>query len=307
MKKALIARLGLFVVCTALGSEATRARKSGPSLLLVCGATEVRAFDASRKGSSAVWRWSVLGAEGLPDGWAQRYFLTIDECKPVRNGRYVLITSSGGAVALFERVSGRIVFYAKAANAHSAEMLPHNRLVVALSRNALGDRLQVYDLAHADTVLSEQPLVGGHGVVWDKRRKRLFALGSDELVSYLIDDNGSKTPQLRVDARWSLPGEKDGHDLIAEPNTANLIVTTKDNVWRFDPDRRMFGMFVPLQGQTMIKSVSINPASGRIALVKPDEQWWAFQVHLLAPDGSISLPDLRTYKARWVEAERARR
>src|SRR5438876_11945970 len=112
--------------------------------ILVCGGDEVFGMEASSAGAPRrLWGWKAKECADLPE-LVQKQFGSTDECKPVAGGR-VLVTSSGGGVALFERGSGRATFWASVVNAHSAEILPAHRIVVASSTGEGGNRLVLFD------------------------------------------------------------------------------------------------------------------------------------------------------------------
>src|SRR5688572_23941843 len=103
-----------------------------PSDLIVCGADEVFILDLQGSAPEKVWSWRAADRPELPEPFRKKFGST-DECKPVDGGRKILIASSGGAVALVERSSGKVLFYAAVPNAHSVELLPGNRAVAASS------------------------------------------------------------------------------------------------------------------------------------------------------------------------------
>jgi len=226
----------------------------------------------------------------IPDPIRQR-FRSTDECKPVDGGRRILITSSGGGVALVERETGKAVFWASVRNAHSAEILPGNRVVVAGSYGEDGNRLVLFDLAVPEKPLWSGELYGAHGAVWDGQ---LWALGEKELRLYDREVDG-----LALRRQWELP-DPGGHDLRAVPGTCRLVVTTGKRVWLFDRERQAFEPHPDLGDLAGVKGVDIHPATGQVAYVKAEESWWAYRVLFLDPGGELPLPGRRLYKARWM-------
>jgi len=189
--------------------------------LICCGAEEVVIFPLVEKGlGKPVWRWRAVDSSLSEE--AVRWFRSTDDCKPHRDT--IIITSSNGGVALIERESKRCLFLAYAKNAHSACLLPENRLAVASSFG--GDQLLIYSLKDAtlksDEAKAEKvtpaepilsiPLVGAHGAVWDNSSEVLWALGSDVLLKLKIEpaDRGIKLVTKRS---WKLPSPG-GHDLF---------------------------------------------------------------------------------------------
>ena len=111
-----------------------------------------------------VWRWRADEASGLPETIRPRFAWT-DDCKPVDGGQTILVTSSGGAVALVSRPTGHATFWGSVGNAHSAECLPGQRLVVASSTHPEGNRLVLFDRHQPGVERFTTPLFGAHGVV----------------------------------------------------------------------------------------------------------------------------------------------
>jgi hypothetical protein len=87
-----------------------------------------------------------------------------------------------------ERPSGKVVWFAQVPNAHSLELLPRGRIVVASSVHDKGNRLVLFDLAHSDKLIWDTPLVSAHGVVWDEGRQLLWALGLKELQTEVLQN-----------------------------------------------------------------------------------------------------------------------
>lgn len=273
--------LALLAACAPLREE-----------LLVCGGDEVYVVDLAGRTS---WSWKAVERPELPAELRPK-FGTTDECKPA--GDRVLITSSGGAVALVERATGRALFWAPAVNAHSAELLPRRRVAVASSYGKGGDRLLLFDLEVPGKVLWEQDLLGAHGAVWDPERQILWALGERELRAYRLTDWETATPSLRAEHGYLLP-DVGGHDLRAIPGSPGLLVTTNPSVWRFDRDRRVFEAAPGFPERDHVKAVDVHPATGRTAWVRAETSWWAPRVRFLDPPGELALPGRRIYKARW--------
>ena len=91
----------------------------------------------------------------------------IDECKVVNEGndQLVLLASSGGSALILSRKTKKCLFTAAdAPGAHSIELLPNNRVVVALSGDVGG--FQVYDRNASNKVIFKEDQKGGHGVIW---------------------------------------------------------------------------------------------------------------------------------------------
>ena len=89
-----------------------------------CGDDQVRELRLAPDGPVEVWRWTARDAQDLPADYRTRLMAHIDECKPVDDGRAILVTASTGGAVLIDRASGRVTFRARVPMAHSADLLP---------------------------------------------------------------------------------------------------------------------------------------------------------------------------------------
>ena len=116
------------------------------------------------------WEWTAADS-GLSAA-EQAWFDLPDEAKPVYNCTCVLVTASGGGVALIRIADKKAMFYAKpGGNPHSAEVLPDGNVVVASST---GNLLSVYvyneDASYVSKPAFTMPVYSAHNVVWDRTR-----------------------------------------------------------------------------------------------------------------------------------------
>lgn len=290
----------LFLVLLA----SANATEPAPSPLILCGMSEVFLIDATaaEKGTfKKLWSWRAKDRQDLPEAQRGR-FGTTDDCKPVDGGTKLLISSSSSGCALVEYPSGNVLWHGHVQSAHSLELLPRERVIVAGSTGGSGNRLVVFDLAQSDKPIYETPLPSGHGVVWDESRKCLWALGLKELRRYELKDWESDKPSLAMQASHTLPDE-DGHDLLAVPNSADLIVSTHGHVYLFDRDKLAFRLHPDLGDKALVKSVSILPATGRTVFIQASEKaWWSGMIGFHSPAGEIKPTNEKLYKARWMPA-----
>jgi len=272
------------------------ARKS-PELILTCGWDEVSMTDISKEVPQKVWSWKSEGSEGLPS-FMRNKFLTTDDCKALDNGKKILVTSSGGGVALIEQSSGNTLFYAAVPNAHSAELLPDGLIVAAASFSSAGNRLILYNSEKSNERVFSDSLYGAHGVQWDKKRKVLWALGTEELRSYSLIKE--ETSQLELNISYVLP-ESDGHDLQFLDNKDELCISTATGVWIFSIETGKFTKHPMIGDELKVKSVSYNHLTKQIAYVKAgEESWWAYYIRFADSKRVVYLPGEKIYKARWV-------
>ncbi|MEM0925714.1 MAG: DUF6528 family protein [Planctomycetota bacterium] len=287
----------IILVCFASGTQAFSQER-----IIACGADEVFILEITQKTTTPpklIWTWKAADSPEIPSE-GRSSFASTDECKPV--GESILITSSSGGVALIRRNDKRCEFYTQARNAHSACLLPEDRLAVASSFG--GDELLIYALVQPGAAPTEPiariPLLGAHGVVWDEALDRLWALGEDELL--LVNINvGSNDSALGIDKRIRLP-TPGGHDLSRSRDATVLYVTTNKHVYRFHTKD---GRFVPdpvLADEPKVKSVSEHPRTGEIVYHQgTPENWWSDRIRFIGDRKEIHLPGRRLYKVRWDE------
>ena len=270
--------------------------------LLVCGMEEVFEIDPDAAPSGPLrklWSWRARDQKEISPDLAKR-FRTTDDCKPVNNGQQILISSSGGGCALVDYPSGNVRWASLVPNAHSIELLPRGRIIVAGSIHKDGNRLALFDSTPpSKDPLWSTPLPSGHGVVWDEERKSLWALGMSELRRYRLESWESATPSLQLEATHKTPDDN-GHDLQPVPDSPDLVVTTGKSVFLFDRDRGEFRPHPSLRDRPHVKSVTIHPATGRTIFVQAsDAHWWTDSLQTLDPAGTTPLTGEKIYKARW--------
>lgn len=279
--------------CSQLGPR-EKPKPSRPELIL-CGWDEVFILSLAmgpQVTGEKIWSWKAADCAEIPEAM-KKSFRTTDDCKPVDGGRKILISSSGGAVALVDRATRRAEFWAAVVNAHSIERLPGDRIAAAASTGKAegANRIVVFDAASGRELASDE-LHSAHGVVWDARREVLWALGKDQLRAYSLD--------LKRQFQIELP-DSDGHELAAIPGTSKLFISTGKQCWHFDRDSRQLLPHDVLGEAGNIKSFNVHPATGQVAYVQAEgENWWAEHVHFLRPAGVLRLPGQRLYKVRWA-------
>lgn len=289
---------GLALALTLFATSASAIPSPAQHEVVVCGWDEVFILRIDGERRERIWSWRAKGRSDIPEE-LHRLFGTTDECKPFDGGSKILITSSGGAAALVDRDSDRVLFYGRAANAHSADLLPRGRIAVAAShaRAGGGDRLILFDAAKPDQELWSGELPWGHGVVWDERRRLLWALADEDIRVFELQDWETAAPKLRRVALIPLP-EAGGHDFTVV-NDSLIAVSTAKRCWLFDRDKRTFAPHPELAAKASVKSISHHPA-GRVMYVQAEgENWWAERIHFLRPPGVMHIPGEHFYKARW--------
>jgi Family of unknown function (DUF6528) len=271
--------------------------------LIICGWDELFILDLDHTRANIhtkIWSWRAKGRPDLPETF-RGLFDSIDECKPFDHGSKILITSSGGAVALIDRNQDEVLFYAKAANAHSADLLPNGRVAVATSDapEGRGDRLIIFDLHNPDRELLSYDLPSGHGVVWDENRQQLWGLSNNDIRVYKLQDWDSPAPKLLKVSSVPLPDDG-GHDLYPVGKTPFLSATTNNHCWYFNRDTHEFASHPALEKLAGVKSICQHPITHQLAYVQAEgENWWAENIHFADPDGKLHMAGEFLYKARW--------
>jgi hypothetical protein len=266
--------------------------------IVACGGKQVVIFDSEQadgENPQIKWSWSVTEATNLPPQY-QKLLVPLDECKPVRTNTQLLLASSGGGAVLLDRQTRMPLFYAQVPMAHSAELLPGDRIVVALSTHAQGNCLEVYSAAQPETVLCKEPLPSGHGVIWSAKHQRLYALGLTELRAYSLQDWKSSKPSLRREQTWKIPGTS-GHDL-SRMSADELLITCHEGVSVFHIPRETFAPFAPLADAQNIKSVNFDPQTRHLVYTKAEISWWTHHVYGQNPARTFTFPGINLYKAR---------
>jgi hypothetical protein len=257
-------------------------------------------IDAARKDPAArLWSWSAADSPEIrPED--RELFCGYDECKPVMGGSAVLACSSWsvGGVALVRREDKRCLFYAAGTNAHSAELIEGDILAAAFS-NMTGT-VRLYDLRKPQAGPAEadwsMPFASGHGVLWDRRQKVLYALGLGELAMLRVTRRAAGI-EGKVLMRYALPSAH-GHEL-SPWDERHLVVAVNKGVYHFD---MAAGTFAPMDGigdAVEVKSVSRNVVTGQVMYTKG--QLPSANTDRIQFIGGEDLP-LATkllYKARW--------
>jgi len=249
-----------------------------------------------------VWQWQPKMSNEIPRLFSEKYLQTLDECKPINNGNDFLIASSKGAVALVSRLTNKVSFYAEAPNAHSIELLPHNKVAVALSTADNGNAIRIYDLSQSDKILCSDYSYSAHGVIWDNNKQVLYTLNYDELSIYKIEHLSTDKPSLKKLETYKIP-DRSGHDLQWMPGKKQLIFTTEFGVFTFDIAAKIFAPFKDLEAQKDVKSISFQANSNRLMYIQSEERWWSFHINFLQPKQQLAIPSIRLYKARWINTK----
>ncbi len=248
------------------------------------------------------WEWDSKTAPELNDA-QRRSFGAISECKPAFGTDCVLIAASGGGVALVRVADKKVLFYGFAGgNTHSAALFPDGNVVAAsstggyLSLFATPENMLTDGFQDASPLVKKIPLKDAHGVVWDAKRKTLWALGGYEIVGY--EYVGTKeNPDLKEIYRAELQGAAiGGHDLYPAPGY-DALTTTGKGVSVFDPTTREF---TEVSKMRSVKSLSVSP-EGLTLMQRAVVEWWSETIIFGdAQDSAVgTYSGAKFYKARW--------
>lgn len=289
------------LLITPIGLFAQRNKILQKDYLVACGESKVIIIDPAKSTEAEpfiVWQWSVAEATDLPAAY-HKLMVPLDECKPVMQNKKLLLTSSGGATILLDIDSKNVTFYGRTPMAHSADILPQNRIAVANSTHPEGNSLEIYDINTPEKVLFKDSLYSGHGVVWNEKKDLLYVLGHSVLKAYALSDWKSLTPKLKLVKQWALP-EAGGHDLyMIDPD--NFIVSTHHNVFKFNTKKETFDVFGPLSGKHNIKSVNYDAKRNKLVYTVAEESWWTQHIYSTQPDARLHIPNIKLYKVRMAE------
>ncbi|MFG1999740.1 DUF6528 family protein [Spirillospora sp. NPDC048911] len=281
------------------------------------GAHRIWVMDAGRRDwtpgadpRAVRWSWAPTEEAGFGDvlaGWG-----AVSDVRVRTAGRrtYVLAGDSWGYVGAVEYPSGKRLWAVNAgrpSNVHAAELLPDGNVAAAAST---GGWVRVYAASQgpAAAAYTEFKLKGGHGVLWDPRRRSLWAIGDDDLVELKVGGTAS-APTLTEARRVALPTQG-GHDLApVYADRGRLWVTTNFGVYQFHKRSGTFETdyrYAPSVNLPIIKSVGDNPVTRQVLLTRPKvgcaTTWCTDTVELFGRtswNATRTLTGAQFYKARW--------
>lgn len=249
-----------------------------------------------------IWSWDPYTA-CVPSA-QQNWFVNPSEVKPVFNRRYILMTASGGAVALIRISDHKLMFYANCGqNPHSAEILPDGNIVTAESKSGEINTFVVDTVKVLGTKANTIKIGNAHNVVWDRKNSYLYATGtisSGVTALFRFKYNGDRTsPKLTNQTRiYTFDKESGGHDLFPVYGENNkLWLTAASAVYKFDvsTDTPTCEKVYDIPD---IKSICNGPDG--ILMLKPTEEWWAEGLINEKGEGLFKMGGAKIYKGRWM-------
>ena len=238
------------------------ARSSFVTELVFCGDNMVYMIDAGLADETTykdavTWSWDATEAASVL-GLDKSRCNHLDDCKPVDNGKKLLCTSSYSWCVLLDIATKEVLFHTTATpNAHSAELLPGNRIVVACSEGsgASNNSVQLYDISQPNRILHQSTLGSAHGVVWNETTQRLYAIGGQSLQIYKLKDWETAAPSLELEKTVQTP-QGGLHDMSYVNSNTLCIAGQKAYLYDIGADR--FTEMKLFSNSTSIKSHNYN-------------------------------------------------
>lgn len=298
----LLCALSVWIIACSSKKAVSVPDNSAPSVdykntnLIITDQSQNRIAKVDLKTQTIVWEWKA--ATGIP-AKDVAWFSNISEGKLVYSGKYMLITASGGGVALVRISDKATVFYCYVGgNTHSAELLPDGNIVTASSTGKLLTLINVKLSGFPDNVYKKTLVVDdAHNVVWDKQRQVLWSANKDKLVAYTYNFNCS-APDLTVKESINLPASG-CHDLFPVYAEDALWLSTSSKAWKVDLKTRNIKESSALP---RIKSVDSGPEGYPVITLQgidTDKQWYNDKVQDLNGKTIFQMAGLKMYKARW--------
>ncbi|MFC5753699.1 DUF6528 family protein [Actinomadura rugatobispora] len=277
------------------------------------GGHRIVVLDAAKKTwttASAKWKWTPTASNGFADV-AHAWSLPSDvRVRKAKGKTYVLSADSKGFLGAVEYPSGKRLWATDAgapSNPHATELLPNGNVAAAAST---GGWIRVYAASQgrAASAYTQFALKGGHGVLWDPRRKVLWAIGDDHLVSLKVGGTAGK-PTLKEVSRSALPSQG-GHDLApVYGDRDRLWITTNYGVYQYVKSTKRYT--ASYRGSAdidlpIVKAVGDNPSTRQVVLTRPREgcatTWCTDTAEFFgsaSQKATRTLPGAQFYKVRW--------
>ena len=219
------------------------------------------------------------------------------DVRPMGKGK-LLVICSGGLFARIDMKTRRADYFGRCAssNPHSVAELPDGCVACATSDGGqivlIDPRQSPFDPARQPQK-NAYPLEQAHGVLWDTKQKRLWALGATMIVQLKYQLG---TMELKEMGRWDFIADgcgKFGHDLIFAED-GKLVFTTHETVSTFDVKTHKFKV---LDKTPYVKAISFAKR-GELRTI-PREKWWTDT--LLVDGREVVRTGCKFYKARWLK------
>jgi WD40 repeat protein len=292
----------------AQASLKSTSKGTNPSLAF-CGDQYIYMIDAnkaseSRYQNAVVESWNAAtfaDTIGLPENLCKY----ITECKPVNDGKDLLITSYNGWAIMLNVETGNVPFHTVMSfGAHSADLLPDNRVAVACANP--GNSIQIYDLNNNDHIVSNVKLSGAQGVCWNDDLQRLFAINQNSLNSYRLVDWNTNHPSLELVSSIATPNENMKDLSIV---SSNKLCVAGSGLFIYDISENTFTEMTQFSSSKVINSANFNETTGEAwytdATAPEGKAIWStrslshsYNVNGSADSSKIGISDLDVYAVR---------
>ncbi len=209
--------------------------------------------------NAILWEWDAKTIASAV-GKNPSDMIRLDDCKLVDNNTKVLLTASKGYAALIDKETKELFWYSTSSrNAHSAELLPNNRVAVACSD--AGDCIQIFDIKASDVIKFSTPLASAHGVVWNEHNQRLYAIGGTSLNVYTLTNWETNNPSLTLEKSINTSSYVTGlHDMMLVDE--NTLIVAGHKAALYNITQNSFTQLSHFNSSTALKSVNYNPYTG---------------------------------------------
>jgi hypothetical protein len=279
-----------------------KAAAATPQEIIICDQKNARVIMVDVANNNTItWEWKPTASYAMIRSGAQGWFSNLSEAKLVYGGRHMLVTASGGGVALINISSKKAIWYDYAGgNTHSAELLPNGNVVTASST---GGYLLIFTV---DTYINDDSQQGGkvlfedvHNVVWDHQRQLLYAAGKDKLKVFSYN-NSCYSPALTLKKTYTMP-QGNAHDLFPVHGSAtDLWLTNSGHIYKFNVTT---GAFTLVKTLSAVKAVTSGPAGYPTILAVANgvggETWRTDRILDIDGNTVYRNTSLGLYKARW--------
>lgn len=245
---------------------------------------------------SIIWQWKADNS--LKSSDHTKWFNAPSDAKPVLGGNYLLISASGGGVALIRVRDGKTLFYTYVGgNTHSSEILPDGNIVCASSTGNFLTIVRTDTILFPDTVLKKQIRIPfAHNVVWDNERQVLYTASTNKLYTLKYNFN-CNNPKLEITDSIIIP-ENEAHDLFPVLDEDALWLTTSESIFKFNVLSEKF-LELNIDNDCNIKSVSSGQGKMPVIIIRPKESWWTDEVLDINNNSIFIKEGFKIYKARW--------
>ena len=280
--------------------------------VVVCGDNMIYILDAelaitSGYRNAILWEWDAKKYAAIV-GQTENNMIRLDDAKPVDDNKKILATSSKGYAVLIDKETGDVLWHSNSSkNAHSADLLPNNRVAVACSEG--GDMVQIFDIAKPNVVKFSTPLEHAHGVVWNPKTERLYAVGNSTFNIYKLTDWDTASPKLTLDKSIHTGTWVTGlHDLTLVDENTLLLAGNRAALYNIAQDT--FTSIAIFDNSKTLKSVNFNSNSGECwftdptQIEVPDLTWASHTIRYTSnmlesyETRNFKIDDLNIYKVR---------